>query len=142
MDYKELETEYLDFIKKRKYGSPIVFTKSFPFQDLESYYAGHEKFLAYCVPGGCPCPINMCCWTCFFPYAIYSCITQSKETDAAEKAKTGEDTRYVLFPTMIVALSKGYVEGKSFVYPRRTLNFLDHQHLTQETVINIDSISR
>ena len=47
MDYKELETEYLDFIKKRKYGTPIVFTKSFPFQDLEGYYAGHEKFQTY-----------------------------------------------------------------------------------------------
>ena len=62
MDYKELETEYLDFIKKKKYGTP----------------------------------------------------------------------------TMIVALSK---EGKS-VYPRETLNFLDHQHLTRETVIDIESISR
>ena len=43
----QTDAEALLFIKKKKYETPIVFTKSFPFQDLEGYYAGHEKFQTY-----------------------------------------------------------------------------------------------
>lgn len=142
MDYRELEPEYLDFIKKRKYGTPIVFTKSHTSEDLEAYYAGHEKFLAYCAPGDCACPVSICCWTCLFPYALYSCMNKRKETNAAANAKSGEDTRYVLFPTMIVSLTKGTKELKGRVFPKKEFNFLDHQHLSTETVRNIDSNSR
>ena len=56
MNYKEIEPEYLDFIKKQKYGTPIAFAKTSLKQEWEAYFAGHEKFQAYCVFGGWPVP--------------------------------------------------------------------------------------
>ena len=52
MNYKEIEPEYLDFIKKQKYGTPIAFAKTSLKQEWEAYFAGHEKLQAYCVFGG------------------------------------------------------------------------------------------
>ena len=51
MNYKEIEPEYLDFIKKQKYGTPIAFANTSLKEEWEAYFAGHEKFQSYCVFG-------------------------------------------------------------------------------------------
>ena len=139
MNYKEIEPEYLDFIKKQKYGTPIAFAKTSLKQEWEAYFAGHEKFQAYCVFGGEACPTNICCWTCLFPCAIHSCLTKSKATKASEDAEYRLHTRYVLFPTMIVALNKKRIAGEDAVTSAGVLKFLDYPYLTHEVVTNVDS---
>ena len=59
---------------------------------------------------------------------------------AVENAESVMTTRYVLFPTMILSLQKTY--GTDIVIETETLNFLDFQHLNQETVSDIDAIDR
>ena len=59
---------------------------------------------------------------------------------AVENAESVMTTRYVLFQTMILSLQKTY--GTDIVIETETLNFLDFQHLTQETVSDIDAIDR
>ena len=44
MNYKEIEPEYLDFIKKQKYGTPIAFANTSLQEEWEAYFAGHENF--------------------------------------------------------------------------------------------------
>ena len=40
MNISELEPEYLEFIKKQKYGTPKAFTKAHSYEELEAYFAG------------------------------------------------------------------------------------------------------
>lgn len=134
-----LETEYQEFIREKGYGTPLAVARpgqTDEEQDLEKYYAGHMKFLAWCVPCGCPCPVNICCWTCFFPAALYSYFKLSKGTEvlALEDAKKARNWRYVLCPTMIVKLGK--IGNK--VVERQNVNFLDHPQLTKDVVTNIN----
>ena len=57
-------------------------------------YKGHEKFKSWCVPCGCACPISICCWSCFFPVALYSCLT-SESGDPGGSAKRVQKLRSV-----------------------------------------------
>ena len=50
-------------------------------------------------------------------------------------------TRYVLFPTMVVALNKKRIAGEDAVTSVGVLKFLDYPNLTQEVVTNVDDIS-
>ena len=133
----QLEPEYINFIRNQKYGTPKSFTKAHSYEELEAYYAGHAKFLAWCVPCGCPCPCNIICWSALFPVALYSCLTS--DSDPGASARAVEKLRYVLFPTMIVKLTK---KADGEVREVSTLNFLDFEHLDTEIVGNIDDISR
>ena len=141
MNITSLEPEYLQFIKKKnKYGTPIMMARpgqTILEQNLEGYYHKQSMFQAFCVPCGCPCPCNMICWTVLLPAALYSCITKmigSKEK-ASVTAEYIRRVRCVLFPTMIVELSK---DGNGTVNERKVVNFLDHDTLSQDIVDNID----
>ena len=133
----QLEPEYLGFIREQKYGTPKVFTKPHEYEELKAYFAGHGKFLKWCAPWGCACPCNLICWTILFPLAIVSCIRE--DSDPEKDAKDVHNLRYVLFPTMLVKLSKG---ADGVVKEKSIMNFLDENNLTQEVVENIDDISR
>ena len=141
MDISNLESEYVEFIQSKNYGTPIIFAKPGQTdleQDLESYYYKHSEFLAWCVPCGCPCPCNIICWTALFPVAIFSAVSKrsgSKE-NAVATARAVRRIRYVLFPTMIVILSK---ETSGEVVEREEINFLDHPSINHEVDLNIDA---
>ena len=45
MNISELEPEYLEFIKKQKYGTPKAFTKAHSYEELEAYFAGQGSCL-------------------------------------------------------------------------------------------------
>ena len=139
MDIKDLESEYTEFIGNQQYGTPIAFSKpgqTREEQDIESYFYQHGQFKAWCVPCGCPPPICFCCWTCFFPLAICSCFADSvAEEDAASSARATRNVRYLLFPTMIVKLSK-YTNNE--VFEGSTVKFSDYPEVTYEVVENID----
>jgi len=138
---EKLESEYQEYVKTKGYGTPLAVARpgqTADEQDLEKYYAGHSQFLALCAPYGCACPVTICCWTCFFPMALYSYFKESKgkEEAAVESAKDTRSWRFVLFPTMIVKLGK--IGDSGVVREFKSLNFLDHPHLTKDVVANID----
>merc|ERR1719320_638697 len=140
---EKLESEYEEYIKTKGYGTPLAVARpgqTAEEQDLEQYYAGHSRFLALCAPFGCACPVTICCWTCFFPIAIYSFVKESRgqEEETVESVKNTRNWRFVLFPTMIVKLGK--IGNSGVVMEHRTLNFLDHPHLTKDVVANYDGV--
>jgi hypothetical protein len=141
MDISNLESEYVEFIQSQDWGTPIIFAKPGQTdleQDIESYYYKHSEFLAWCVPCGCACPCNIICWTALFPVAIFSAVSKrsgSKE-NAVAQAQAVRRIRYVLFPTLIVKLSKD-TSGKVFL--KKGFNFLDHPSMKHEVDLNIDA---
>jgi hypothetical protein len=122
-----------------EYGDPIVFTKSgqtLDEQDLERYYYQHGQFQACCVPWGCACPFNILCWTVGFPLALMSCFKKKiSEEDALKNATDSRCIRYILFPTMIVGLSKNENEE---VVQCRIYKFSKYPSIKHEVVENID----
>jgi len=139
MEIKHLESEYLHFIQEKEYGDPIVFTKSGQTSDeqgLERYYYQHGQFQAYCVPWGCACPFNILCWTVGFPFALMSCFRKKiSEEDALKIATASRCIRYILFPTMIVGLSK---TENGEVFQCRIYEFSKYPFIKHEVVKNID----
>lgn len=137
MDIQQLEPEFLDFIRKYagKYGQPLMYCSAGQTKEeeqlVEQHYQKHDEFLGCCVPHGCDCLCNICCWTLCFPLAL--CYCQEKFRNAKEGADSCAHAilamRHVIFPTMLVT----FIRCSDYtIKEMKVLHYADHLTITPE----------
>ena len=68
--FQRIKNRIFRFHQEKKVWNTNCFHKIISIPRFGGLLCRTLEVSSVCVPGGCPCPINMWCWTCFFPYAI------------------------------------------------------------------------
>lgn len=80
---------------------------------VEGYFRGSARFLALCVPCGCPPPQCCLCWCCCCPCACAACLSifRSMPREAKSFAEDWRSRYVVLMPAHLVFIRNGSVDA-------------------------------